>query len=122
MSQRDPVVFRPTIRLYPGQDDDLIAWVEGLEGLPFGAKSQAAKEALLQGIGATSGGQATPASAAVDLAELRRVMEAAVTSVLHQFAGQIGTGVQVAEPKEDEETEELLDDLGAALVLDDDVG
>jgi len=102
-----------TIRLYPGPDDDLLRWLAGMEGQPYGAKSQAVKEALRRGLGMNS--PAAPAGAAVDLAEIRAVVEAAVEAALARLEGTV-----VARPAPDavdDEVERLLDTLGEALVL-----
>jgi hypothetical protein len=102
-----------TIRLYPGPDDDLLRWLAGMEGQPYGAKSQAVKEALRRGLGMNS--PAAPAGAAVDLAEIRAVVEAAVEAALARLEGAV-----VARPapdSADDEAERLLDALGDSLVL-----
>ena len=97
---------------------ELIRWLEQLDEQPFGAKTQAIKDALLRGIGANldPGSVAAPA---IDLVEVRRVVEAAVAAALSRFEG-VMTGMPVATPEEDDETEDLLDALEAALVLTDD--
>jgi hypothetical protein len=94
-------------------DDDLLRWLAGMEGQPYGAKSQAVKEALRRGLGMNS--PAAPAGAAVDLAEIRAVVEAAVEAALARLEGAV-----VARPAPDaadDEAERLLDTLGEALVL-----
>ena len=97
------------IRLYPGRDDDLLCWLAGMEGQPYGAKSQAVKEALRRGLGMNS--SAAPAGAAVDLAEIRAVVEAALARLE-------GTVIARAVPDSaDDEAERLLDALGESLVL-----
>jgi hypothetical protein len=123
---------RVNLRLYPGQgrDDELIAWLAQFDG--HGVKSQAVKEALLRGVGAADvsaqpSAALDPAelqealkgaiSSALDLGSLRQVVEAAVESALARFGGQIG-GAAVAD-EEDDETEAILDRLGAGLVLAD---
>jgi hypothetical protein len=101
------------VRLYPGSDDDLLRWLAGMEGQPYGAKSQAVKEALRRGLGMNS--PAAPAGAAVDLAEIRAVVEAAVEAALARLEGAV-----VARPapdSADDEAERLLDALGDSLVL-----
>ena len=114
------------LRFYPGQHDDIIAWLRQFDGKPHGAKSQGAIDALRRGIGSDKSGQCSESSsypagvAALDLAELRQVVEAAVDTALGRFEGQIGAGMPVAVSEEDDETEALLDNLEAALVLEDD--
>ena len=116
--RRKTVEFR--IRLYSGQDDELIRWLEQFNDKPYGVKSQAVKEALLRGIGSDPDRPTTSAVPAVDLAEVRRVVEAAVATALARFEGQVSGAVPAHPPEEDEETEDLLDSLGAALTLQDD--
>jgi hypothetical protein len=102
-----------TVRLYPGSDDDLLRWLAGMEGQPYGMKSQAVKEALRRGLGMNS--PAAPAGAAVDLAEIRAVVEAAVEAALARLEGAV-----VARPAPDaadDEAERLLDALGEVLML-----
>jgi hypothetical protein len=109
------------LRFYPGQHDDIIAWLRQFDGKPHGAKSQEAIDALRRGIGAGSSLEQPAATAgpALDLAELRQVVEAAVDTALGRFEGQVG-GTRVTIQEEDDETEALLDNLEAALVLEDD--
>jgi hypothetical protein len=106
------------IRFYPGQDNELIRWLEQLDDQPYGTKTQAIKAALLRGIGGDSD-QATEAPAALDLGEVRQVVEAAVTTALNRFEGQMGRAPIVL-PGEEDETENLLDALESALVLRED--
>ena len=80
------------IRLYPGQDDELIRWIASLNDLPWGGKSQRVKEALLRGISNDHSGEPTVTPAAFDLAEIRRVVEVATESALGRFGGQITVG------------------------------
>jgi len=103
---------RLDIRLYPGQDDDLIAWVQGLAHEAHGAKMCRLRAALRQGI--TGGGGSVPA--ALDLAEVRQVVEAAVSTALARFEGNAITAAQ-RPAAEDAEAEALLNDLGGALRL-----
>jgi hypothetical protein len=117
--------IKVTLRFRPSQDDDLIHWLRSLDNLHFGAKSQAVKDALRRGMGSGNFEQSSElpsnsAGVALDLAELRQVVEAAVDTALGRFEGQIGGGTRAATKEEDDETEALLDDLQAALVLEDD--
>ena len=105
-----------SLRLYWGQDDDLIGWLEQFDGQPYGVKTQAVKEALRQSLN-RGGGQATATQPSLDLTEVRRVVEAAVTSALARFEGQMPVAA-VAAPGEDDEAEDLLDALGDSLVLE----
>lgn len=110
MVQRRDKPLALKIRLYPGQDDDLLAWLGQFEDRPYGAQTQALKAALRRGgLGADG-----PAPPALDLAEVRRVVEAAVASALRRWSPE----TQAGDDPEDDETEELLDALGAALVMD----
>jgi hypothetical protein len=101
------------VRLYPGPDDDLLRWLVGMEGQPYGAKSQAVKEALRRGLGMNS--SAAPAGAAVDLAEIRAVVEAALEAALARLEGAVIA--RAAPDSADDEAERLLDALGESLVL-----
>jgi hypothetical protein len=113
------------VRLHPGRDDDLLHWLAQFDDRPYGAKSQSVKDALRRGISCRADpGVSQPSAAAptpaLDLAELRQVVEAAVDTALGRFEGQISGGTRAAAQEEDDETEALLDDLEAALVLEDD--
>jgi hypothetical protein len=105
-----------SLRLYWGQDDDLIGWLEQFDGQPYGVKTQAVKEALRRNL-STDGGQAMASQPSLDLAEVRRVVEAAIASALARFEGQMPGAVATA-PGEDDEAEDLLDALGDSLVLE----
>ena len=109
-----PIKF--TLRFYPGQDDDLIRWLDGLEEEHIGAKTQAMKEALRRGLG-TDPLQAKVAAPALDLLEIRQVVEAAVASALGRFEGHmVDVGVATT-TEEDDETEDLLEAFRQSLVL-----
>ena len=116
--RRQPTEVRLHLRFYVGQDDEVIRWLEQLDDQPYGTKTQAIKAALLRGIGGDSG-QATAASPALDLGEVRRVVEAAVTTALSRFEGQMGRAPTCL-PTDEDETEDLLDALESALVLRED--
>lgn len=114
--KRPPVEFR--IRLYFDTDDDLIDWLDSLDEQPHKTKNQGVKEALRRGIGAIPDQSPGPVAATVawDLADVRRVVEAAVETALARLGGQVATSVA---PSEDDEAEGLLDALGESLVLKD---
>jgi len=112
-SKRRKTEVQLHIRLYPGQDDELLHWLEQFDDRPYGLKSQAVKEALLRGMGDESH---TGGSPAIDLSEVRRVVEAAVETALSRLQGQM-VAAPGSPPTEDDEAEELLDALGEALVL-----
>ncbi len=99
------------IRLYSGQDDELIEWLESLKGLPVGEKSRRIREALCRGIKATDSEEAGAPD--IDLSEIRKIVEAAVAQAL------AGLRIEAAKAsvEEDSETEEILENLGASLVL-----
>ncbi len=113
------------VTLYPDRDTVLLAWATTLEALPFGAKSQAIKAALLRGVveaaPAPGGGRAvaldTTAVLEALLPELRRVVESAVAAALTRAGGVSGTPAVTAEA---EGVSELLEALGADLLLADD--
>jgi hypothetical protein len=74
---------------------------------------------LRKGVGAEAL-QATVAASALDLAEVRRVVEAAVVSALGRFEGKV-VGATTATPAEEEdEVEDLLEGFQYSLVLGDD--
>ena len=117
--KRSPSKVRLQLRLYPGQDDGLIRWLARFDDHPYGAKSQAVKEALRLGIGGGDSGQTALASTpAVELTEIRQVVEAALETALARFESQVSR-TALAVPEGDDETEALLDSLEAALVLTD---
>jgi hypothetical protein len=125
MTSREKRSEEIRVRLHPGRDDDLLHWLAQFDDRPYGAKSQAVKDALRRGIGASNSEHCSElpsnsAGVALDLAELRQVVEAAVDTALGRFEGQINGGTRAAAQEEDDETEALLDDLEAALVLEDD--
>lgn len=99
------------IRLYPGQDDELIEWLESLNGLPVGEKSRRIREALCQGIKANDSEETK--ALAIDLSEIRKIVEAAVAQALAGFRIEAAK----ASVEEDDGTEEILENLGASLVL-----
>jgi hypothetical protein len=107
------------IRLYPGQDDELIQWQAQFDDQPYGVKTQAMKEALRRGIGVEAL-QATVAAPALDLVEVRRVVEAAVASALGRFEGNVVGATATTPAEEDDELEDLLEGFQYSLVLGDD--
>jgi hypothetical protein len=120
--KQPPVEFR--IRLYFDADDDLIDWLDSLDddvvpNAPYRTKNQGVKEALRRGITAAPGQPSGPvaATAAWDLADVRRVVEAAVETALARLGGQGATSTVAL--SEDDEEEDLLDALGESLVLKD---
>lgn len=106
------------IRLYPGQDDELIQWQAQFDDQPYGVKTQAMKEALRRGIGVEALG-ATVATPALDLVEVRRVVEAAVVSALSRFESHVAGATATTPAEEDDEVEDLLEGFQYSLVLGD---
>lgn len=102
------------LRLHPGQDDDLIRWLEQMDGRHYGAKSQAVKEALRRGIIGQMPQNSAPATPAVNLGEIRAVVEAAVESALVRLGAAITVD---STDQQDDETEALLNSLDAALII-----
>lgn len=118
--KEQPIKF--TLRFYPGQDDDLIDWLEKLEGDVMGAKTQRVKDALRSSVdGQPAPGEVpvSPASPGVDLAEMRQVVEAAVVSAIARCGGLAAGGVSPAPAEQDEEADRLLAALDASLMLGD---
>ena len=115
-----PIKF--TLRLYPGQDDDLIRWLDELDGEQIGAKTRAMKETLRSGrdTGKTEAVRGISATPPLDLVEVRQVVEAAVASALGRFEGQISGSAPSGDVEEDGEVEDLLRACEKSLVLGDD--
>ena len=107
------------MRFYPGQDDDLIRWLDGLDSEPIGAKTQALQMALRRGTdaGQVDAGQGPGTAPALDLAEVRQVVEAAVASALGRLEGQIAGSAASAAVEEDDEVEDLMRAFEESLVL-----
>ena len=111
--------IRFILRLYPGQDDDLIRWLDELDGEQIGAKTRAMKETLRSGrhIGKAEAARDTSATPPLDLVEVRQVVEAAVDSALGRLDGQL-VRIGSADPVEEgDEVEDLLDTFEDSLVL-----
>ena len=105
------------IRLYPGRDDELIQWQAQFDDQPYGVKTQAVKEALRRGTGVEAFQAAAPA---LDLVEVRRVVEAAVASALGRYEGQMVGAAATTPDEEDDEVEDLLEGFQYSLVMGDD--
>jgi hypothetical protein len=112
-----PIKF--TLRLYPGQDDDLIRWLAVLDEEHVGAKTQALKETLRRGM-RVEPLPTTNAAPELDMVEIRRVVEAAVASALSRFEGTIGSSAAKTPAEEDDEVEDLLEGFQYSLVLGED--
>ncbi|HOD04915.1 MAG TPA: hypothetical protein PKH92_07710 [Anaerolineaceae bacterium] len=113
------------VTLYPDRDTDLLAWAMTLEALPFGAKSQAIKATLLRGLADAAPATGAVTAVSVDtsvilealLPELRRVVESAIAAALARAGGVLAPPAAVGET---EMVSELLEALGADLLLADD--
>lgn len=101
-----------TIRFYPGQDDDLIAWLEEMRVL-YGKKGETVKDVLRKGLGATGSGSAVPLDTGNLLAEIRQVVEATFASFAFQPAMK-----EEAKPQDDDLVEERLSRLDLGFSLD----
>jgi len=74
------------VRLYPGTDDALIAWLEQFDDAPYGAKQQAVKAALLRGLdGEPIPSENSAAPTDIDWSMLRQVVSSAVQTELAQI-------------------------------------
>jgi hypothetical protein len=105
------------LRFYPGQDDELIAWLDQFDDRPYGAKSQAIKEALRRGIGAVT----DPGGLAMDEDRLLQLIKTGVLGVLVAYLGPRDSRASLAaQTVEDDEIEGLLDHLGASMTISDD--
>lgn len=123
-----PIKF--TLRFYPGRDDELIHWLDELDGEYIGAKTRAMKEALRRGL-RFEPLQATVAAPAVDrsakscqdtlttsLAEIRQVVEVAIASALGRYQGELsGPAAATTTAEEHDETEDLLEAFKDSLIL-----
>lgn len=108
-----PILVR--FRLYPGQDDDLLAWYRELERLPYGGKGQAIKEALRRGIGQEASEPRVSASATVDPEALSRAMEQVMERFLVEMRRVVEAALASAGPKVEQEAVEETDE-GKALL------
>jgi hypothetical protein len=107
-----PKPLKLTIRFYPAQDDDLIAWLGDMQ-TSYGKKGEAIKDALRRGLGTTSGGSSAPIDTGSLLADIRQVLESVLASHMLQPAAQRGV-----EGGEAQLTEERLALLDQSLSLD----
>ena len=101
-----------TIRFYPGQDDDLIAWLEEMRA-SYGKKGETVKGTLRKGLGVTESSSAVALDCSGLLADIRQVMESTLASYAFQPAAQAEAKVQ-----EEDVAEERLSRLDLALSLD----
>lgn len=107
------------VRLLEGLHDDLIAWYEGLPGWPAGNKAEAARRLLRAGLAKETKqeSQLVADLMAALLPEIRAVVEATLETMMAQWQ------VMAVAPERgdaDDETEAILDEIGAGLVLEDD--
>ncbi len=133
--RRQPREVRLHLRLYAGQDDELIRWLEQFDDQPYGTKTRAVKDALLCGMReapAQEAAQDLDCSArscqetlTASLADVRRVVEAAVETALARLgdhrngSGTLQVAVPAVAPSEGDEADDLLDALGESLVVKD---
>lgn len=116
------------IRLYPSRDEDIISWLEQFDGQSYGIKTHAVREALRRGIepqrprDLQSPTDLSPQS----LVTIRQVVEVAVASALSRSACTPGAQAAVSDGppaamEADDQAENLLDALGKALLLSDEL-
>ena len=105
--------FQLSLRLYPVDDDDLLRWLHEQDDY-YGAKTHAIKRAWRRGIEIETG-DAAPAPI-LDLAEMRNIVEAAVTTAMGRFDVSAASG---GSDEDDGEAEQLLDNLFKSLILED---
>ncbi len=105
------------IRLYLGQDDDLLEWLDGLD--PRLNRGEVIKEVLRRGIRAAQSAPVAESSAKVDedalreiIVDIRRVVEAAVLDALAKAQIHIGQ-----ETQDEDQDDEVLDMLGDELLM-----
>lgn len=106
------------IRLRTGQHDDLIEWYRSLPSVPYGAKAEAVRELMRAGLGRTGHRTDDPIDGvlAVLLPEIRTVVESALASALTQL--QVSAVAPASPEDQDDETERLLDEIGAGMILE----
>lgn len=101
-----------TIRFYPGQDDDLIAWLEEMRA-SYGKKGETVKGTLRKGLGTADSGSAV---VALDhgslLADIRQVFESSFASYAFQPT------IQAETISQEDAVEERLSRLDLGLSLD----
>lgn len=107
-----PKHLKLSIRFYPGQDDDLIAWLEEMR-VSYGKKGETVKEVLRKGLGATGSGPEVQLDAGSLLADIRQVIESSFASYAFQPTVQTE-----AKSRDDEIAEERLSRLDLDLSLD----
>jgi hypothetical protein len=101
-----------TIRFYPGQDNDLIAWLEEMRA-SYGKKGETVKETLRKGLGTANSGSAVALDHGSLLADIRQVVESSFASYAFQPAVQAE-----AKSQEEDAAEERLSRLDLGLSLD----
>jgi hypothetical protein len=101
-----------TTRFYPGQDDDLIAWLEDMHA-SYGKKGETVKDVLRKGLGAGSSNSAIQLDTGSLLADIRQVVESALAS--HALQPTVQTE---AESQDDALAEEQLSRLDHDLTID----
>lgn len=104
-----------TLRLKPGEDDDLLAWLEAIDST-YGKKGAAIKATLRRGIDTPDATSAAQPDAGNLLADIRQVVEATLSTQLANLSLIANTPVVTAE--EDEYANACLDQLGDALIFD----
>jgi hypothetical protein len=90
-----------TLRFYPGQDDDLIAWLNDMRA-SYGKKGEAVKDTLRCGLAAQGEHPATALDTSGLLADIRLIMESVLASHVVQSAPQAqaqGQETQLAEER-----------------------
>ncbi len=108
-----------TLRLRPGEDDDLLIWLDELR-LPHGKKGETIKDTLRRGLRSAETPSVTKLDAGNLLADIRQVVEATLVSALANISLEASSPMESAE--EDEKIGVCLDQLGESLLfeLDDD--
>ena len=104
-----------TLRFYPGADDELIAWLNGLH-LSYGKKGAAIKDVLRKGLSPTITNQPVRLDAGNLLADIRQVVEVAIQASLVSFSGN--SPAIKPDPEQTEGAEERLAQLDIGLSID----
>ncbi|MBA3533237.1 MAG: hypothetical protein H0T73_15060 [Ardenticatenales bacterium] len=122
----------PYIRLLPGQDDDLIAWLATLEGEPHGVRGQHYKQIVREGLRVCGGlpwsgsghgpvPPATPLDTEALLGDIRRVMEAVLKTALARGTVLV-TSTDAGGAAAVQDVGDWLEDMRGGLLLGEDDG
>ena len=121
MRRRKRRIEELKVRFYAPEDNDLIEWVQQFDDprSPWGSRQKVAREALRKGLNLAEPAAPAVAPPAMDLGELRRVVQAAVAEALGRFEGPASRATISAAEGDEDEVEFFLDKLASSLMVDD---